>query len=190
MRFARGLAIRKSLTVYGLALLFFCPALSAQKKWIPAAEVWGGYSYLRFESTTLGFSDQLNLNGWNGGISLPDLYQGFGVLADVSGHYSTPLEQYNFLIGPEYSYQWKSFRISGHAMFGKARTRLREPGSTQLGPSTLNRSIALGGAVDVPFTEHISFRILQGDYLRSSAFGIDQSNVRLSTGVIYRFGKR
>jgi hypothetical protein len=189
MKFAKQRPIGNRIAVCGLLLLFLCPALHAQKKW-PAAEVWGGYSYLRFESKTLGFSDQLNLNGWNGGISLPDLYQGFGVQADVSGHYATPLEEYNFLIGPQYSYEWKGFRFSGHAMFGKARTRLRQPGSTQLGPSTLNKAVALGGALDVPVTEKFSFRIVQGDYLRTSAFDIDQSNIRISTGLIYRFGKR
>jgi len=189
MKLARGPAVWSRIAVFGFALFFLHPVVCAQRKLLPAAEVWGGYSYLRFESTPLGFADQLNLNGWNDGVSLPDLYQGFGVAADVSGNYASRLEQYNFLIGPQYSFQWKSLRISGHGMFGKARTRLRQPGSTQLGPSTLNRSIAFGGALDLPLTDKISFRVLQGDYLRTSAFGIDQSNIRLSTGIIYRFGK-
>ncbi len=187
MQIARAFTIHNRAAVFVLALLVFCPALRAQK--MPAAEVWAGYSNLRFDSTTLGFSDHSYLNGWNIGASLPDLYEGLGVAVDVSGHYASRLEEYNFLIGPQYSFQWKSFRLYGHGLFGKARTRLREPGSTELEPSNLSRAIAFGGGLDVPLSGKISFRVIQGDYLRTSAFGGTQGNVRLSTGLIYRFGK-
>src|SRR5207253_4877327 len=61
-----------------------------------------------------GFNDQLNLNGWNGGVSLPDLYEGLGVAVDISGHYTGEMEEYNFLIGPQYSYKLKGVRFYGH----------------------------------------------------------------------------
>ena len=77
-----------------LALSVLCPVSSAQRFLkVPAVEVFGGYSHLRFDSQPLGFSNQLNLDGWNFGLSLPDLYQGFGVAADVSGHYSPDMEE-------------------------------------------------------------------------------------------------
>jgi hypothetical protein len=175
------------------AFLFLacCPILNAQKRQFPiAAEAWGGYSYLRFEATKFGFNQDLNLNGWNGGLSLPDLYRGFGVAADISGHYTPELLQYNFLIGPQYSFELKGLRLSGHGLIGKARTRLRQPGTTNLEPSDLHKAFAFGGDVDIPLGSRFSFRAIQADYMISNAFVGSQYNLRLSTGLIVRFGKR
>ncbi len=176
--------------VWGFFLLIFCPAADAQRaSKLPAIEVFGGYSHLRFESRTLGFSDQLNMDGWNGGISLPDLYEGLGIAADLSGHYAAAMEEYNFLLGPQYSFKWKGLRPYGHALFGKARARLRQPGSTQLEASSLGRAVAVGGGLDIQLSEKFLVRAFQADYLTTSAFSGTQHNLRLSTGLIFRFGK-
>jgi hypothetical protein len=190
MAIRRRSPIHKKAVVLILAISVFCPFVSAQKALkLPTVEVFGGYSHLRFESTTLGFSDQLNLNGWNVGLSLPDLYEGFGVAVDISGHYAPAMEEYNFLIGPQYSYKWKGLGPYAHALFGKARDRLRQPGSTQLEPSSLGRAIALGGGLDFQLSDRFSVRAIQADYLTTSVFSGTQHNIRLSTGVIFRFGK-
>ncbi len=188
MEIGRGFSIQSKAAVCGFVFLALCPLLAAQK--LPSIEVFGGYSYLRYDTTQFGFSDKSELNGWNGAISLPGLYQGFGVAADVSGHYTRELAEYNVLIGPQYSFTWKGARLYGHALFGKARTRLREPGSTQVEPSNLHRAIALGGGLDFALSPRFSVRVVQADYLMTSAFGSDQKNIRLSTGLIFRFGKR
>lgn len=175
------------------ALLFLlcCPLLTAQKKQFPiGVEAWGGYSYLRFEATRLGFSDDLNMNGWNGGLALPDLYRGLGVAADISGHYTGAMEEYNFLIGPQYTFELKGLRLYGHGLFGKARDRLRQPGTTNFEPSDLHKAFAFGGGVDVPITSRFSFRAIQADYLITNAFNTTQHNLRFSTGLVVRFGKR
>jgi hypothetical protein len=171
--------------------LSVCPLVSAQStSKLPAMEVFGGYSYLRFDSKTLGFSDQLNLNGANISFSLPDLYQGLGATVDVSGHYQDEMEEFNFMIGPQYSYEWKGMRLYGHGLFGKARARLRQPGTTLVEPSYLGKAIAFGGGVDLLLPGRFSVRAIQADYLITSEFGSTQHNFRLSTGLIYRFGKR
>jgi hypothetical protein len=185
---------RRRATVFLLAVSIFCafvcPAASAQtKSRLPAIDVFGGYSYLRFESTTLGFANQSQLNGANISIALPDLYQGLGVAVDVSGHYSREMEEFNFMIGPQYTYQWKGMRLYGHGLFGKARDRLRQPGTTQLEPSFLSYAVAFGGGVDFPLKGRFSVRAVQADYLLTSEFNTKQNNIRLSTGLVYRFGK-
>ena len=191
MAILRMFPIQRRAAVLVLALSIFSPLVSAQSKSkLPAIEVFGGYSHLRFESTTLGFSDQLNLNGANVGLSLPDLYEGLGVAVDVSAYYTREMEEFNFMIGPQYSYQWKGMRLYGHGLFGKARDRLRQPGSTQLEPSHLGKAVAFGGGLDFPLAGRFSVRAVQADYLITSEFGSTQHNVRLSTGLIYRFGKR
>lgn len=174
------------------AFLLFacCPLLSAQRQLPFSAEVWGGYSYLRFEASKLGFADNLTLNGFNIGASLPNLYEGLGVAVDISGHYTAPMEEYNFLLGPQYSYSWHGMRFYGHGLFGKARDRLRQPGTSNIEPSDLHKALALGGGVDVPLGERFSFRAVQADYLITNAFGTTQHNLRFSTGLIVRFGKK
>ena len=188
------MAIRRRLSIPKAAVLIFAlsllaPAASAQFTKLPAVEVFGGYSHLRFESTPLGFSDQLNLDGWNVELSLPDLYEGLGVAADISGHYTNEMEEYNFMVGPQYVYRWKVLRPFGHALFGKARDRIRQPGSTELEPSSLARAIALGGGLDVQLNSRFLIRAVQADYLTTSVFNGTQHNLRLSTGLVFRFGK-
>jgi hypothetical protein len=165
-------------------------AVAQSKSKLPAIDVFGGYSYLRFDSKTLGFANQLNLNGGNIEVALPDLYEGLGAVIDVSGHSTTEMEEFNFMIGPQYTYEWKGIRFYGHGLFGKARDRLRQPGTTQLEPSHLGKAVAFGGGVDLPLKGRFSVRPIQADYLITSEFGSTQHNLRLSTGLVYRFGKR
>jgi hypothetical protein len=189
--------VRRSATVFLLAIavsmfgVFFCRPVSAQSKSkLPAIDVFGGYSYLRFDAKTLGFANQLNMNGANVSVALPDLYQGLGAAIDISGHYTGQMEEFNFMIGPQYTYEWKGMRLYGHGLFGKARDRLRHPGTTLVEPSHLGSAVAFGGGLDLPLKGRFSVRAIQADYLITSEFGRSQHNVRLSTGLIYRFGKK
>ena len=54
-------------------------AALAQPKY-PAAEVFGGYSYLR------AHPEDINLNGWNASVT-GNVTDWFGVEGDFSGHY-------------------------------------------------------------------------------------------------------
>jgi hypothetical protein len=182
--------IQRKAAALAFIFLGFCPLLSAQKFFhVPTIDVFAGYSYLRFDSKPLGFSDQLNLNGWNFELALPHIYEGLGAVADVSAHYGHELTAYNFVIGPQYTFEVKNLRIFAHGLFGKSRDRLSFPGTSQLEPSNLARAIAFGGGVDVPLGEKLSWRALQADYVITSNFDGTQHNIRASTGIVYRFGK-
>lgn len=175
--------------LWALVVFAFCPMLAAQKFLkLPTIDVFAGYSYLRFDSKPLGFSDQLNLNGWNFEL-IPHIYQGLGVVADVSAHYGREMTSYNFLIGPQYAVDVKDFQIFGHGLFGRSRDRVGLTGSSLLEPSNVARNIAFGGGVDRALTNRLSWRIAQGDYMITSNFGGTQHNVRLSTGLVITFGK-
>ncbi len=174
-----------------LAVSISCPLASAQSaSKLPEVDIFGGYSYLRFDAKPLGFADSLNLNGANVSASMPDFYQGLGAAIDISGHITGQMEEFNFMIGPQYTFEWKGMRLYGHGLYGRARDRLRLPGTTVVEPSSLSRAIAFGGGVDVPFKGRFSLRAIQADYLITDEFGSSQHNVRLSTGLIYRFGKK
>jgi hypothetical protein len=180
-----------ALAVLAFAFSISCPLVSAQSaSKLPEIDVFGGYSYLRFDAKPLGFADSLNLNGANVSVSMPDFYQGLGAAIDVSGHITGQMEEFNFMIGPQYTFEWKGMRLYGHGLYGRARDRLRQPGSTVVEPSSLSRAIAFGGGVDVLLKGRFSLRPIQADYLITDEFGGSQYNIRLSTGLIYRFGKK
>lgn len=182
--------IQRTVAALGLLILAGCFPASAQKFFkVPTVDVFAGYSYMSFDSKPLGFSDRLNLNGWNTEIAVPDIYKGLGAAIDVSANYGHELSAYNFLIGPQYSYDFSKYHVFGHWFYGKSRDRLGLPGSTELEPSSLARDIVFGGGVDRPIGGNLSWRIVQADYMLSSNFGGSQHNVRVSTGIVIRFGK-
>ena len=183
-------SVLKSFSVCSLAFLAFCSVASAQtKSLLPGVEVFGGYSHLSFSSSGLGFANWTEMNGWNVAITLPHIYKDLGITVDASGAYATALEQYVYMIGPQYKWEFNRFRFVAHGLYGRAQTRLRQPGSTFTEPSDRQRAIAFGGEVDVPINNRISIRAVQADYLSTSAFGSNHNGFRISTGLIFRFGK-
>ena len=178
-----------NLSICILVLLFCSSRAPAQSKLIPGIEVFGGYSHLSFPSSGLGFANWTQMNGWDVAVTIPHIYQGLGITADASGDYSTALEQYNYMIGPQYKWEFSRFRFIAHGLYGRTQTRVREPGSTFTEPSDRQRLIALGGEVDVPVSDRFSIRAVEADYLAASAFGSNRNSFRFSTGLIVKFGK-
>src|SRR5437870_13833845 len=75
-----------------LLILLYVTTLStfSVAQQIPRVQVFGGYSYTRFDSPTLGLAIRSNLNGFN--ISLAfNLAYGFGVKLVLTGHYGWKL---------------------------------------------------------------------------------------------------
>jgi len=167
--------LRRLSLLLGLVFLVSLTPLAthAQDK----VEVFGGYSYMRFNN-----SPSFNLNGWefSGQYKLSDW---LGAVADFDGHYGSPFgpntSVNTFLFGPQVS--WPG-RVSpfGHILFGAAHA--------SLGPVTDNSfSVAIGGGIDTRLLDHVYWRVIQGDYIHTSVFGAGQSNARLSTGIVLKF---
>jgi hypothetical protein len=57
----------------------------------PRVQVFGGYSYTRFDSPSFGFSSPSGLNGYNFAPAF-NLIRNFGVVAEVSGQYGSNLD--------------------------------------------------------------------------------------------------
>ena len=49
-------------------------------------------------------------------------------------------------------------------------------------------AMALGGGVDVKLNDRFAIRAIQADYLRSDVFGGTTNGMRLSFGLVFRFG--
>lgn len=167
--------VRKISVLLGLFLLV---SLSAQAQGLAdKVELFGGYSYERFDS-----SPKVNLNGWelSGQYKFHDW---LGGVADLDGHYGsiagTGVSVHTFLFGPQISFP---ARVSpfAHALFGGAHV-------SGGGASDTSFSAAIGGGIDTRIGHGLSWRIIQGDYLMTRFFGSRQDNARLSTGIVFRF---
>jgi hypothetical protein len=171
-----------------LFLIFSSSFMPAQK--LPEIDGYGGFSHIRFDSSSLGFSGSPGLNGWAASITAPHLYEELGLTIKASGDYGSQLKIYNFLLGPQFSIEKGRLRLFGNVLFGKAETKVRINQPTRSEITSVGRAVALGGGLEVTLAHHISVRPIDADYVFSKTFGSNQNYLRLSAGLVYRFGKK
>ena len=70
---------------------------------MPRVQVFGGYSYTRFDSPSFGFANPSGLNGYNFSPAF-NLIRGFGVVAELSGQYGSNLNFRDIAVGPQFLY--------------------------------------------------------------------------------------
>jgi outer membrane immunogenic protein len=185
----------------------------------PAVEVFGGFSYLRLDTTSastlnaaLGLppgtlSVKKNYPGWNGALQF-NINRWLGLVADASGHYGTPVSSssisglpsasfHNFLFGPVLTMRRNRAQPFVHALFGVEH--LAVDASSVQGTAALSDnafSSALGGGLDIRVSRRLGVRLVQADYLYTkhdtTSFGGvgHQNNIRISTGIMFLFGRR
>lgn len=167
-----------------LATLSF-PALSSAQQKPAKLELFGGYSYVRIDSTTFGFADYSNLNGFDVEATY-NFAKGFGVVGDISGNYGNHLSFYNFLIGPQISFRRGNRNIFGRVLFGKADNRVNLAG----GLDSSGRALGVGVGFDYQYSPRIAIRVIQIDYLNTHTFDTTQGNLRASVGLVFQWGKK
>jgi opacity protein-like surface antigen len=176
-----------------VAPLLFAGLAAAQA---PGGNVFFGYSYY---NTDLSSIDRANTNGWEASVEgkvVPFL----GFVADVDSHYGSQnfpaacpgggsgcltsnadVTEHNFLFGPRVSFSIGKFRPFVEGLFGGAHV------DTDNGAgSDTSFAAALGGGLDYKIIKPLAWRF-QGDYVQTRFFGTTQDNVRLSTGIVFRF---
>jgi hypothetical protein len=171
-----SLMLRRLSLLAGLVLLVSAVPIATHAQ--DNSEFFGGYSYMRVDN-----SPSFNVNGWE----LAGQYKfapWLGAVADFDGHYGSPfgpsIDIHTFLFGPQVS--WPG-RVSpfAHVLLGGAHA------SVTGGGSDTSFAVAIGGGIDYRLVDHIYWRVIQGDYLRSSLYGTTQDNGRLSTGIVFKF---
>jgi hypothetical protein len=178
------------------ALLSFAVLASAQ---VPTSgNVFFGYSYY---SADLSSIDRANTNGWEASLEgkvIPFL----GFVADFDSHYGSQnfsggcvsslsgtfcstfnasVTEHNFLFGPRVSFSVGKFRPFAEGLFGGAHVNV----NNGVGSDT-SFATALGGGLDYKIIRPLAWRF-QGDYVQTRFFATTQNNVRLSTGIVFRF---
>lgn len=170
-----------------LAVLFACSSLlHAQES---KAEIFGGYSFLRF-TPPASVGDFFNLqgrnnNGWNAAATW-NFNSHLGATADFGGHYGENLpgssDLHTFLFGPKLSTGVGRATFFVHALGGAAHNT-----GSGFGASQTAGAYAFGGGVDWKLRSRVSLRVGQFDYIGSRFLSETQNNYRFSTGVVFHF---
>ncbi len=184
----------------GIFLFLVVPFAAMAQPEYPAAEVFGGYSYLRANP------EEFNLNGWNVSVT-GNVTDWFGIEGDFSGHYGRPrdqfgtipgvhINQHTFMVGPKLSYRAGSITPFAHFLIGGARagTHDVEFGDT----SDWALATVVGGGVDINLSRSVAVRVAQADWLMTQfntspdSFFRDrierQNNFRFSAGIVFKLG--
>jgi len=179
----------RRITVF-LLLVFSLVILSsglATAQEAPRFDVFGGFSYKRFDSKSIGYPDYSNLYGWNAEAT-GHINRRFSVVLDASGQYGSELSVYNFLIGPQYTLRRDRSRFFVRGFIGKAQNRANIAQPTRNYFESVGKAYGGGGGFDWDFSPRITIRVFQADYLNSSTFGASQGDIRVSTGLVFHFG--
>jgi hypothetical protein len=187
--------MRKVAIVIGI-MLCFCSSSHAQD--VPRVEVFGGYSYVNFDTNGLTTSRQ-SANGWEASAA-GNFNKWFALEGDVSGYYKTysvdlsaldlgvvdfDAHDFGFVGGPRFNF--RPFFV--HALVG-----FDHLSGSALGFSASQDSFAgaFGGGIQWPVAQHWAVRG-SADYVltQHNIFGgpaYTQNNFRVSAGIVYTFG--
>jgi opacity protein-like surface antigen len=196
---------RRVLGLCCAALLLSAAAAYGQKS--GGSEVSFGYSYVRANAPP-GECGCFNMNGVSGEFAT-GLGHGWSAVADLGVYRQhnidgtgIPLWFGNYLFGPRLSYRhsphwtpFAQFLVGGaHArstMYGMTISSL---GGTYTGSGAANGfALSAGGGLDWNATPHVAVRVFQIEYLNTrlpNSVNDTQNNLRLTFGVVYRFGKK
>jgi hypothetical protein len=138
----------------------------------PKPEVYAGY---QFTSTDGGWHG----NGWNTGANLY-IMKWLGATGDFSGVYGSSSNLYTYTFGPTISTHRHSVSPFAHALFGGAHA-----GSPLGGDNGM--AMMFGGGVDLGH-QKLALRAFQVDWMTLRFNGVtDKNNLRVNTGLMYRF---
>lgn len=161
--------------------ILLAPVVAAAQD-VPRLQVFGGYSYLHFDSQPLGFSNSSNLNGYTFSPAF-NITHRFGVVAELSGQYGPHVNLRDLMFGGQALFPLGKKLFFVHGLFYDARSFV----NIGTGAGSTSRAFVGGGGMDFPLSPRFSLRVLQVDYVRSKLFKADQNNVRISTGLVYNW---
>ena len=181
---SKSVGLRVAVVLLLVVLAGFRP-LSCRAQAVPRLSVSVSPSWVRFDSKTLGFSGDTDLFGGTGAATF-NVTHWFGGTAQVFADYGDHVHLKGWMAGPQFYHEKWGGYIFGHALFGKGQTRVE----TVVGNHQTDnaKAYALGGGVEFPLGTRFSVRPIEADYLNTTAFSNSQRNIRISIGLVYRWG--
>jgi opacity protein-like surface antigen len=188
--------LARCLALLLLALASSVPALAQWSPYnTPAYELSGSFSYVRARSNNSG---GFNLLGGSGEFTY-NVRQWFALTADGGGYRFRGLPTgvnstiYTYAAGPRVTFRnYRRITPFVQALIGGARLTAS---SNNVSAGENSVVMLAGGGVDVPVSQRIAIRPIQADYMLTR-FGLTngttapQHNLRLSAGIVFRFGER
>jgi peptidoglycan-associated lipoprotein len=185
-----------------LLTLLLLPATAAAQDPAPRWELTAGYNYFRaniapacncFNTNGGNVSVAVHANGWF------SVAGEFGAVrqsnVQASGRDLTVL---TYQVGPRFSIR-RHERVTPyfHALVGGGRASgslydVPLPGRTDTGPDA-SWALTLGGGLDVKATPRVALRLVQMDWVHTRFHNGGnnlQHNLRITAGVVFRFGQR
>lgn len=166
----------------------------------PAAELFFGYSYIRFRAPTAFGTDNSDLHGGTASFA-GNVNRWFGLVGDFGGYKVTDPSRtsatfYTFLFGPRFSLRGHRWTPFAQFLFGDAYTKVDvstpSPGFFTAASFHANAfATAMGGGLDLALSKRIAWRVVQAEYLLTKfqdGNNNRQNNIRLATGLVLRFG--
>lgn len=157
-------------------------------------DIAGTYSFVRANAANTG--EGFNLNG--GSASLAYTFTDrISAIADIGSYRFNVLPagirstMYTYTAGPRVKLI-KSGRLTPFVQILAGGARLNA-NSNGIEAGENGFAMAVGGGLDIAFHRHFAFRVAQADYLLTRFDRVDgspatQNNIRLSTGIVIRFG--
>ena len=178
-----GFSYRATAIFIFLFLALLVTASHAQSQQVSRYDVFTGFSYMRFDSQSIGFTNQSNLFGGEleGAFNITRKY---GIVLGGSANFGNVIKLYNFLIGPQYNYRRNNDTIFVRGLFGKDRDQVSAAG----GKTSIGLSYGGGVGYDRHYGPRFDLRVIEIDYLNAHSYSATQKNVRVSTGLIFHFG--
>jgi opacity protein-like surface antigen len=164
-----------------LAALLAVPAIMGQDEY-PKAEIFGGFSYMNFDS---GGGERYNALGWQASAA-GNFHKNVGIVGDLGGQYKsiegTTVWVYEYLFGPRFYYRTEKSTVFAHTLFG---------GATAGGGGESETAFAMGygAGVDVKISDRVAFRVMQVDYVPMHKWGEWFNSFRLGVGIVFTSGK-
>ena len=192
--------LARAFIVCGLMYGFAAPVYAQQRAGITnPLEIGGGYAYVR--GNPADGSSGFNLNGGTASLAYRfgdriALVGDFGVYHFNNSGPGITSTMYTYLFGPRMVLR----RSGGERRFTPFTQLL--VGGGRLNASTTGISagengfaLAAGGGLDINSGGHFAFRVIEAEYLMTRFAHPDgssatQNNVRVSAGIIFRFGGR
>jgi hypothetical protein len=199
-----------------LSMAAAMPYSRGLSSYTPRLELLVGYTYLRV-FPTVGFGNRIYwMNGGSTSIAF-NLNRYLGLVGDFGGFNETRLmittgnppqatgpyeavdggSAYTFLGGPRVSLR-SNLRLTpfAQALFGVMHATQVSlcPNCTSILPAQNAFTLTAGGGLDLRLTHRLSIRAVQGEYFMTrfdnlaTGKSASQNDVRLSTGLVFRFG--
>jgi opacity protein-like surface antigen len=181
--------MRKLLIACGLLLAAGTAANAQEGK---GFEVSGNYQFVRINPGS-GASG-INCQGGSGSVGAYFTSR-LGVIGEFGGCKVTGLpagtssHELSYLFGPRFYFPTRSGRIFPfvQSLFGGEQI---SASATGLGSASNSAFAATaGGGADVTLTRSVSLRAIQVEYLFTHFGGASQNNVRIQSGIVWRFGR-